>query len=68
MSVSTQTLLDALVAIAITVGIALAISIAIVAAGAVFDRDQAKAEARRSGRLPAQHRTQADDVRDLVLR
>ncbi len=69
MSVSMQTLHDALVAILTTVGIALAITIALVAAGAVFERDRArKAEVRRSSPVPAQHPMQTDDARDLVLR
>jgi hypothetical protein len=62
-----QTLQDALVAIITTVGIAVAVSLAIVAAGAVFERDQAH-KARRPGAVPAQHPTQTDDARDLVLR
>jgi len=69
MSVSMQTLHDALVAILTTVGIALAITIALVAAGAFFERDRAhQAEVRRSGPVPAEHPTQTDDARDLVLR
>jgi hypothetical protein len=69
MSVSMQTLHDALVAIVTTVGIAVAVSLAFVAAGAIFQRDRARqAEARRPGTVPAQHPTQTDDARDLVLR
>jgi len=69
MSISMQTLSDALVAIVTTVGITLALTIALVAAGALFERDQArKAKVRRSGPVLAQHPTQTDDARDLVLR
>ncbi len=69
MSVSMPTLQDALVALVITIGIALAVTIAIVAAGAFFERDRAhKALVRRSSPAPAQHPTQTDEARDLVLR
>jgi hypothetical protein len=69
MSVNMPTLQDALFAIVTTIGIALAVTIAIVAAGAFFERDRAhKAQVRLSGPAPAQHPTQTDDVRDLVLR
>jgi hypothetical protein len=69
MSVSMQSLHDALVAIVTTVGIAVAVSIALVAAGALFERDRAhKTGVRRSGPMSAQQPTQTDDARDLVLR
>jgi hypothetical protein len=69
MSVSMQTLHDALIAIVTTVGIAVAVSIALVAAGAVFERDRARqARGRGHGTVPAQYPTQTDDARDLVLR
>jgi hypothetical protein len=69
MSVSIQTLQDALVAIGITVGIALALTIALVAVGALFERGRAdRADVRRSGPVLAPHPTPTDDARELVLR
>jgi hypothetical protein len=69
MIISIQTLQDALVALVTTVGIAVAVSIAFMAAGAVFQRDQARvAKARRPAAAPTQHPTQTDDSRELVLR
>jgi hypothetical protein len=64
----TGTLNDAIIAVLTTVGIAIAISIAFALAGAFFERT-----ARRNGRtvlhaMPAQHVTQTDDARELVLR
>ena len=66
-----QTLHDAIVAVLTTVGIAVALSLAFVAAGAFVERS--KAQARKVVRVravaaPAQHPTQTDDARELVLR
>ena len=71
MTISIQTLQDAIVALLTTVGIAVALSIAIVAVGAFLERG--KARARKAAHLPAsagpaQHPTQTDDTRELVLR
>jgi hypothetical protein len=69
-TISMQTLSDVLVAIVTTVGIAVAVSIAFVAAGALFERGQARtAKARRRpGAVLAQHPTQSDDAGELLLR
>jgi hypothetical protein len=69
MIISIHTLQDVLIALLTTVGIAVAVSIAFMAAGAVFKRDQARvARARRPVAVPAQHPTQTDEARELVLR
>jgi hypothetical protein len=69
MTISFQTLHDAIVAVVATVGIAVALSIAFVAAGTFFERGQAQArKVVRASAAPAQHPTQTDDVRELVLR
>jgi len=69
MTISMQTLHDVLVAIVTTVGIAVAVSIAFVAAGAVFERGQKRtAKPRHPGAVSAQHPTQTDEVRELLLR
>ena len=69
MTISIQTLQDALVALVTTVGLAMAVSIAITAAGAVFKRDQTRAaKARRPVAGPAQPPTQTDEDHELVLR
>jgi hypothetical protein len=69
MTISIQTLHGVLVALVTAVGIAVAATIAITAAGAVFERDQARvAKARRPGAVPAQHPTQTDDARNPILR
>lgn len=69
MTISMQTLNDALVALVATVGIAVAVSIALMAAGAVFERGQTRTgKARRKGAVPAQHPTQTDKAGELLLR
>jgi hypothetical protein len=71
MTINFQTLHDAVVAIIATVGIAVAVSIAFVAVGAFVERGKAKAgKLVRKHELvvPAQHPTQTDDTRELVLR
>jgi hypothetical protein len=58
-----------LIAIAVTVGIAVAWTVAIMVAGAVWQRDHARApRALRPVTGVGQHTTQADDTRELVLR
>ena len=67
--ISIQTLQDALIALATTVGIALAITIAFLAAGALFERDQARvAKARRPVAVPAQQPMRPDQAREPVRR
>lgn len=58
-----------LLAVGVTVGIAVAMTIAMAAAGALFQRDKARtATALGSVTSQAQHPTQPDDARELVLR
>jgi hypothetical protein len=71
MSIDFQTLHDALVAIITAVGVAVAISIAFIAVGAFAERGKArvgKLAVSRDVVAPAQHPTQTDNARDLVLR
>jgi len=71
MTISMQTLHDTLVAIVTTVGIAVALAIAFVAIGAYVERGKArtgKLVHARTAVAPAQHPTQTDDARELVLR
>ncbi|HKD87884.1 MAG TPA: hypothetical protein VKB62_05085 [Streptosporangiaceae bacterium] len=69
MSISMQTLSDTIVALITTVGIAVALSLALVATGAFVERSRKHASrAVRAAHAPAQHPTQTDDTRELVLR
>ncbi|HUC26149.1 MAG TPA: hypothetical protein VMA73_25880 [Streptosporangiaceae bacterium] len=69
MTINMQSLNDAIIALITTVGIAVALSLAFVAAGAFFERSRKQAgRAVRAAHGPAQHPTQTDDVRELVLR
>lgn len=69
MSISFQTLNDTIIALITTVGIAVALSLAFIAASAFAQRGRAHARrAVRTVAAPAQHPTQTDDVRELVLR
>jgi hypothetical protein len=68
MSISIQTLSDTIIALITTVGIAVAVSLALVAAGAFAQRGRAHRQAGHAVAAPAQHPTQTDDVRELVLR
>jgi hypothetical protein len=63
MSISIQTLNDALIAIAVTVGIAVALSIAYFVAGVFHERGQARAHAAVR---PAPTPVHPDDTRELV--
>jgi ABC-type arginine transport system permease subunit len=64
MSTSIQTLY----AVVVTVGIAVAVSIAFVALGSIGARGKANAQkVVRVVAAPAQHPTQTDEVRELVL-
>jgi hypothetical protein len=64
-----QTLNDAIVAVITTVGIAVAVSIAFLAIGAFFERGKTQArKATHAIAAPAQHPTQTDNARELVLR
>jgi len=68
MSISIQTLNDALIALITTVGIAVALSLAFIAAGAFARRGRTHARsAVRAAAAAAQHSTHTDD-RELVLR
>jgi hypothetical protein len=69
MTINMQTLNDAIIALLTTVGVAVALSLAFVAAGAFFERSRKQAgRAVRAVHAPAQHPTQTDDTRELVLR
>jgi hypothetical protein len=68
MTISMQTLHDALVALVTTVGIAVTASILFIAAGALFELQTRTARARRPGAMPPQHPTQTDDLHDLLVR
>ena len=71
MSIDFQSLHDALVAIITAVGVAVAISIAFIAVGAFAERSKARAGKLAVSRdvvAPAQHPTQTDNARELVLR
>lgn len=75
MTISMQTLSDAIVAIVTTIGIAVALSIAIVVVGAFIQRSRTRTRALTSGHIaegPAPtvmaHPTQTDNTRDLALR
>jgi hypothetical protein len=71
MTITMPALRDAIVAILTTVGIAVAVSLALVAIGAFVERGKArtgKLARSHSAAAPAQHPTQTDDTRELVLR
>jgi len=58
-----------LIAFAVTVGVAVAWTVAITVAGALWQRDHARAaKALHQVTSPFQGTTQADDTRELVLR
>ena len=69
MTINIQTVQDAIVAVLVTVGIAVALSVAVAAAGAFYERRKTQArKAVGAHAAPAQHPTQTDDARELVLR
>ena len=69
MTISIQTIHDVLVAVAVTIGIAVAMSIALTAAGALFERDQARlAKGARPAAIPPRRPTLTQDTRELVGR
>lgn len=69
MSISFQTLNDTVIALITTVGIAVVLSLAFLAAGAFAQRRRTHVRpAVRPVAVPAQHPTQTDDARELVLR
>jgi hypothetical protein len=69
MTINMQVLSDAIVALITTVGVAAALSLAFVAASAFFERSRKqRGHAVRPVHGPAQHPTQTDDTRELVLR
>jgi hypothetical protein len=65
---SFQTLYQVLMAVAVVVGIAVAFTLVLVAAGALFERDKARATAGSSASIPARQLSPADDDREFVLR
>jgi hypothetical protein len=67
MTISTHTLLGIVVAIVTTVGIAAAVSVALMAAGALYQRAQARAATPRRD-VSTLNPTQTDTARELVLR
>jgi len=67
-SISVQTLHDILIALSATVGVAVALSIMVTMAGVLFERGKARANKPAVAAVPAQHPTQTDDARELVLR
>jgi hypothetical protein len=58
------------IAVAVTVGVAVAVTIALAAAGAIFQRDPARAAKAHPFTIPPQHPAQTDDThtRERVLR
>jgi hypothetical protein len=69
MTINIQTVQDAIVAVFVTVGIAVALSIAFAAAAGLYERSKTQArKAVGAHVVPAQHPTQTDDARELVLR
>jgi len=69
MTISIQALNDTVIALITTVGIAVALSLAFLAAGAFAQRGRTHVRtAARAVAAPAQHPTQSDDARELVLR
>jgi hypothetical protein len=58
------------IAIAVTVGVAVAVTIVLAVAGAIFQRDPARAAKAYPVTIPAQRPAQPDDTyrRELVLR
>lgn len=62
-----STLQDALIALFVTVGIAVALAVAFVAVEAFVERGTARAR-HAVHAAPAQHPTQTDNARELVLR
>jgi len=67
MTISMQTLQDALIALFVTVGIAVALAVAFAAVGAFVESGKARARYAVHA-TPAQHPTQTDNARELVLR
>jgi hypothetical protein len=71
MTITMPALHDTLVAIITTVGIAVAVSLAFIAIAAFVERGKNRASKltrSHSVAAPAQHPTQTDDTRELVLR
>jgi hypothetical protein len=68
MTISMQTLNDALIAIVVTVGIAVFLSIVMIAAGGLFEHSKNGQRPSTPAAGPAQHVTHDDDSRQLILR
>jgi hypothetical protein len=68
MTITMQSFQDALVAVFVTIGIAAALAVAFMTVGAFVERGKARASRAIHAVAPAQHPTQTDDARELVLR
>lgn len=62
--------IQVLIAVAVTVGVAVAVTIVLAVAGAIFQRDPARAANAHLFTIPARHPARTDDTptRELVLR
>lgn len=67
MNITMQGLTDAIIALITVASVAVVLSIAFIAAGAFFERGKTRG-LRVSRTLPAQHPTQTDSPRELILR
>jgi hypothetical protein len=68
MTISMQTLNDALIAILVTVGIAVFLSIVIIAVGGLFEHNKNLRQTSIHRPGLAQHVTPSEDSRELILR
>jgi hypothetical protein len=67
MTISMQSLQDALIAVFVTIGIGVALTVAFTTVGAFVERGKTRASRAIHAAAPAQHPTQTDDARELVL-
>ncbi len=68
MTISMQNLQDVLIALLVTLGVAAALSVAFMAASAFAERGKTRASRAIHAVALAQHPTQTDDARELILR
>ena len=68
MTITMQSFQDALIAVFVTIGIAAALAVAFMTVGAFVERGKTRASRAIHAVAPAQHPTQTDDARELVLR